>query len=159
MLTQKEDLQFGEAGELASMPLLETYLNTKLIRCGGYSLLDFRNENQTVWAELKTRRCSSTQYPTLMVGKNKVDSCRDPSRAYWFAFALTDGLYAIQYDKALFDTFEVRAFQRFGRPDARDREALYVYIPTKHLNRVPSIPAGSSPLESPPCQTHSTQSP
>ena len=138
MLTQKEDLAFGDAGERAAMPHLEAYLNTKLTRLGGYSLLDFRNENQTVWAELKTRRVSSRAYPTLMVGKNKVDSCRDPERDYWFAFALTDGLFALKYDKALFDTFEVRPFQRFGRPDANDRQSLYVYIPTDKLIRVPT---------------------
>jgi hypothetical protein len=133
MATQIDDITFGEASEQNIQNQLQQFLAEPLQRQGGYSLMDFCNEGKTVWVELKTRRIRHNQYPTAIIGRNKINFCSDPEKKYYFVYAYTDGLFYIKYDKELFDTFEVGDFQRGNRPDCYNGPSTVVHIPYSHL--------------------------
>jgi hypothetical protein len=86
--------------------------------------------------ELKTRRIRHNEYPTALIGKNKIDFCSDPTKSYYFVYSYKDGLFAIKYNKDLFDTFETSAYKRGDRDDAPAIENVVVYIPHQHLHRI-----------------------
>lgn len=135
--TQAEDLAIGAANETVVLPQLARLLNTQLKKHSNEMwAIDFHNEDQTVWAETKRRFCNRATYPDVMVGKNKVDFCTDPSKDYYFSWNYDDGFYYIKYDKTLFDTFEIRPFQRTSGINRRDRETHCVWVPTSLLTKI-----------------------
>jgi hypothetical protein len=135
--TLADDLAFGTKNEENVWTTIENALGTKLTRLGGYSPLDYTNEAKTIWAELKTRRIAHNQYPTALIGKNKVDFCDKENVAYYFVYSYNDGLWYIKYDKALFDTFRVEIeYERGWRPDASNAPSAVVHIPVEHLQKL-----------------------
>lgn len=136
--TQKADIAFGEASEMTNLDILQTYLDTKLERKGGYAVFDFENPTKTIFVELKTRRIRHDTYDTALIGLNKVAFCNAVNDVdYWFAYCYTDGIFVIKYDKELFDTFEVRHDYRRGpRSDTINNDQSVVFIPTEYLKKV-----------------------
>ena len=134
--TRQSDLALGLQSEHSNLNTLQNFLSTTLNHNGHYSVFDFSDPTKTIHVELKTRRVAHNTYPTAIVGANKVDWCDDPSKEYWFAFCYTDGIYAIKYQKALFDSFQRSQFSRGARPDANDNESTVVLIPHQNLHRV-----------------------
>jgi hypothetical protein len=99
--------------------------------------MDYTNEAKTVYVELKTRRVKSNQYPTTIVGVNKINFCKDADKNYYFAFCFEDGLYAIKYDKELFDTFERNTnYWRGARAGCANVQQSVIHIPVDKLVRV-----------------------
>lgn len=136
--TQQSDLEFGIKSEMTNHEVLEGFLNTTLSRKGGYSVFDFEDPTKTIFVELKTRRIRHDQYPTAIIGLNKIQFCEfDTEIKYWFVFCYTDGIYAIKYDRDLFGDFETTdSFVRGSRSDCATKEQSIVYIPVKHLQKV-----------------------
>lgn len=89
--------------------------------------------------EQKSRRITyddALRYKTIVIGKNKIDYMRANGKGVVF-FDLTDGLYAIRYERELFDTFRIEdEFQRGERADCYDRPSAVVHIPTLLLTKV-----------------------
>jgi hypothetical protein len=136
MATQRNDIQFGTASEIANLDLLQNFLETTLERKGGYAIFDYENPTKTVFVELKSRRIAHDKYPTAIIGANKVAACDDECQ-YWFAFCYTDGIYVIKYEKMLFDGFERNnSYLRGERSDCYNREQSVVYIPVEHLTKL-----------------------
>lgn len=136
--TQKNDIAFGEASEMTTHEILEAYLDTTLERKGGFAVFDFENPTKTIFVELKSRRIKHDTYDTAIIGLNKIAFCNQiPDVDYWIAFCYTDGIYVIQYEKELFDGFEVRHnYQRGSRSDATNRPQSIVMIPTNLIIKV-----------------------
>lgn len=136
--SQRADLEFGTKSELTNHEVLEGFLNTTLNRKGGYSVFDFEDPTKTIFVELKTRRIRHDQYPTALIGLNKIQFCEyERDVQYWFVFCYTDGIYAIKYDRELFGSFETsHDFVRGERTDCATREQSVVYIPVEHLVKV-----------------------
>ena len=135
--SKEDDLRLGAENECIVLPQLSRFLNVRLKKhCNEMWAIDFHNEDQTVWAETKRRFCNRATYPDVMVGKNKVDFCTDESKDYYFTWNYDDGFYYIKYDKALFDTFEVRPFQRTSGVGRNDRESNCVFVPTSLLTKI-----------------------
>jgi hypothetical protein len=136
MPSQRDDITFGTASEIANIDLLQNFHDTTLERKGGYAIFDYENPTKTIFVELKSRRIAHDRYPTAIVGENKVKACEDDCQ-YWFAFCYTDGVYVVKYDKTLFDTFERNnSYFRGERSDCNNREQSVVYIPTEHLQKL-----------------------
>jgi len=156
MPTQRDDLLFGGANESAALPLLQSHLNPNLRKTTNtYSLTDFVTPDETLFVELKSRRCRSDAYPTSIVGYNKIREMdrrtREGAKCY-VAFAYTDGLFVIEYEKDLFETFEHRdSFWRGARSDVVSRPQHVVLIPNRFLSRVPTSsidsPSGKTPSQ------------
>jgi hypothetical protein len=134
--TRRGDLEFGIQSENTNVTKLQTFLGTTLIQNGGYSVFDFSNANKTIHMELKSRRIRHDQYPTAIIGANKVDWCSDPNAEYWFAYCYTDGIFVIQYNKELFASFARSNYSRGVRGDTDITDSEVVFIPHEHLRRI-----------------------
>ena len=61
-----------------------------------FATFDFMSEDNTMILELKSRRCKSNQYPTTIVGLNKIQKAKElvqNDKVVKFLFNFTDGLY------------------------------------------------------------------
>jgi hypothetical protein len=138
MATQKNDIAFGEKSEMTNLEVLQEFLQTKLERKGGYSVIDFENPAKTIMVELKTRRIPHDRYESALIGCNKIAFAEQMKDIEcWFAFCYTDGLYVIKYERELFEEFEIsHSYKRSDRADCNNHEQSVVYIPVKHLSKV-----------------------
>lgn len=137
-MSQKQDILFGNASELANHNLLQLFLDTKLERKGGYAVFDYENPTRTIFVELKSRRIKHDTYTTAIIGLNKIAFADHiPDAEFWLAFCYSDGLYVIKYDKEYFDTLEVcHNYVRGPRNDTHNRPQSVVFIPTDRLTKV-----------------------
>lgn len=135
--TKADDLAFGFASETRNISTLSAFFKTDLKHNGIHAVLDWTNSAKTIYVELKTRRIKHDAYPTTLIGLNKVMACKDEGVQYWFCYAYEDGLYAIQYEKTLFDTFRTEHnYQRNKRPDSNDNPSAVVHIPVHLLKKI-----------------------
>ena len=131
------DLAFGLMNEEQKRGTLEMHFGECFEKDPNqWALFDFFNKSKTVYVEMKSRNNRHDTYATTIVGSNKIRWCTDPTKKYYFAFVFTDGIYYIQYDKTLFDTFECSDFVRNTRSGYEDRMAKYVFIPVSALTRM-----------------------
>jgi hypothetical protein len=134
MRHQRDDLQFGDESERANLSRLSAFVNAPLQKTTAFHPMDYTNEGNTLYLELKTRRIRHNQYPTALIGKNKVDFCSDPSKTYYFCFCYNDGLYFIKYDPEVFKTFRVEEdYTRTPRYGCVNRSQTLVHIPHEFL--------------------------
>ena len=134
MATQSADLAFGTANEDTIKNQIETIVGTPLIKQGGYSVMDYTNDIKTIYVELKTRRINHDTYPTALIGANKIEFCSDPSKAYYFVFCYSDGIYYIKYNDSLFNTFQRSDhYYRGARSDCFNSVQSVYYIPIERL--------------------------
>ncbi len=137
MATQANDYLLGFGSERKCISLLGNFFAKPLYSNGRYAPFDYSDEGKTIFVELKTRRISHDAYPTTIIGANKVAQCTDPTKQYWFAYCYQDGIYVIQYNKELFDTFENNPeYQRGVRSDTANNSQNVIFIPIHHLVRI-----------------------
>jgi hypothetical protein len=130
--TQASDLMFGIGNQTAVQSRIARFLNTTLDPLDDYSVMDWANPGRTVYVELKTRRIRHDQYPTALIGLNKVEFCSDPQKEYYFCSSYLDGLFE------LFATFDRNySYQRGERPDCINNASRIVYIPVSMLQPFP----------------------
>lgn len=130
----KQDYQNGIMVESQLKSVLEYKFVDTLVKTGQYDTLDY--EGERCFVEIKSRTNRYDQYPTTMIQQSKFDYARKQTKPVYFVFAFTDGVYYIQYNSEVFDTFESGYFQRPGRIDKIDKRQVYVYIPITSLTRV-----------------------
>jgi hypothetical protein len=130
----------GRTAETTCFPVFQAKFPDLVRIKNPYALFDFESPECRI--ELKARTTPHDKYPTTIVGENKVQAAEKDPRAHYFAFAFTDGLYWVQYDKDLFADFEVKDGGRRdrGRPEIKP----YRYIPITALTKVcdftPDVP-------------------
>ena len=115
--------------------LIEKIVGSELEWKGGWSTFDFNNKNETIFAELKSRRIRHDDYPTAILGYNKIEACSNPMNSYWFFFNYTDGLYYIKYSPDSFKRFVDAHYLRGARTAALDYEQRCVFIPVDCLTK------------------------
>jgi hypothetical protein len=132
MRTFKEDLKNGEEKENQIFGIIKDYFKDDKLeqKKGKYDKYDFKGDN---FYELKNRTNKFNQYPTTLIALDKIIADN-----LILLFNFTDGLYFIKYDKKLFDTFEIKKFQRGYRPDIKDVKKDYLYIPIENLTKIQS---------------------
>jgi len=145
MRHQREDLQFGNDSEKKHLSVFSAFVNKILLKTDTYHPMDYTDESNSVYLELKTRRINHNQYPTALIGKNKIDFCSDATKSYYFCFCYNDGLYAIKYDPVLFGTFRVENdYYRSARYGCENRAQTLVHIPSERLTKI-ELPSVSPP--------------
>lgn len=147
MRTFAADYATGTQAETRLLPTFNTFFKTAFEPTGKYDPFDYISPTHTL--ELKTRTNRYRQYPTTLLPYSKIDHAKASPRKTIFAFNFTDGLYYIEYDPNLFSTFTTNEFQRDDRPDHRDRQQRYIYIPIQSLLR---INPNAEPVDSVPPQ-------
>jgi hypothetical protein len=123
------DYSYGVQQQTALYPLFkEVFGEDLIITPKRYDKYDY--ESSTASYELKSRKINFKTYPTTCIGSDKINPNHTKKQIYLFNFL--DGTYYIEYDKELFDTFEVKEFRRW-RQKVCDKEKPYVYIPIEKL--------------------------
>ena len=125
----KEDQIFGEDNEKDILDLLKNKFSDIHRTKSKYSAFDYEGPNIKI--ELKSRRVVSYYYPTTMISLSKINKCTDSDILYLFLFKFTDQLLYIEYDKSLFNNFEIKSGGRYDRKGAELN--YYVYIPIEYL--------------------------
>lgn len=138
MNNQKQlDLQFGFKKEQDVQPRLEQHFNVKLVKQSGCAIFDYVNDDKSVYIELKARRNTKNQYPTTMVGYNKIVEAIEllkNNTTVYFAFSFTDRLSYYKFNP---DTFKNSWIAKGGRCDRGKYEyKQYVYIPVNLLTDI-----------------------
>lgn len=149
-MKQIDDLVFGGQKEDAVLPVLQSLPHPDAIHLrkttGKYSILDFRDPQGRLFVELKSRRIAHDKHPTAIVGFNKVCDAEwrtQKGAECWFAFAYTDGIYAIKYEKVVFDAFEKdEDYWRSDREDCVNKAQHIVLIPHERLTRLDTTSGG-----------------
>ena len=133
----KEDKVIGDKGEDTQLEPISKHLNITLNKSKNNARFDFQSACDNVYVELKTRTCKYNDYDTTIIPHSKIKFAdENPQRTYYFCFLFTDGLYQIEYNKKLFDTFEVKDYRRRQRIDFNDKVQKYCFIPVKHLKLI-----------------------
>lgn len=130
-----QDYTYGKKNEAIVLPKLRELLQTDLTPEPQYASFDFANGNRTVFCELKTRKCTHNRYATLYVNESKADTARqgkkeNPNRRYYFAFQCLDGIWYIEYDADLFETFHSET--RFNDDEGQKVQRV-LHIPVELL--------------------------
>lgn len=124
----KQDLEYGIPKETEVLKMLKPkYPEIQQLPKG--NIYDYRIDELT-FGELKSRRCRHNQYPTTVLYKSKIENIQE-GYDYIFFFYFTDGLYYVEYNEELFDTFKMKNVYR------RDRNRYYecVEIPIQYLTK------------------------
>ena len=135
--SKSQDLMFGLKSEENIKSTLEQFFGCGLKKTDKYASMDFVNEPKTIYIELKTRRIRHNQYPTALIGKNKVDFCEKSNAKCYFVYVYVDGVFYIEYKKELFDTFECSPYQRGMREGGIQPLQDYIFIPHEQLTLFP----------------------
>ena len=95
----ERDLIMGQENEIKFKKFMNSYENIKLKKYKDkYAELDFRYQNRLL--ELKSRTISHNQFPTTIVGENKIKKARRKNNFKTeFYFLFTDGLYRWDYNE------------------------------------------------------------
>jgi len=134
MRSFQNDYAFGLRNEERVMPVLERTFNETFEKTPKYHPLDFKGRGS--WVEVKTRTFEVGRYPTTLLPYSKIEYAQKCENSVYFVFVFTDGIYYIQYDPAVFPTFETNVFKRTARADHSDSAQLYIYIPTRLLTKI-----------------------
>jgi hypothetical protein len=131
----KNDLRYGLEKELEVIDILKLNFDdevdiqsTKDLYDDEYYIYDFEAQSGTSF-ELKSRRIRKNQFPTTIVPVSKV---RDTDKKQIFVFNFIDACCSIEYEKELWNTFQIRdvSTNRYGKLDL---PKPHYHIPIKHL--------------------------
>jgi len=130
----KMQLKYGRDLELEVLEKIKIAFDSRDIKIpkNKFSLFNFIDDKNQVLYELKSRTNKYEAYPTTMIQESKV---LNTSYKQIFLFQFTDGLYYIEYEPILFNTFEKKAYSQY-RADKVDVNKLYFYIPIEELKFV-----------------------
>ena len=120
----KQICEFGKQSEQETLPVIRRFFkdNSILPTSKHFDKWDYISNTKNY--ELKTRTCSSNEYPTTMItqDKCKIDSV--------LLFKFTNGLYYIEYNKEQFDKYEIKLFTKYIKP------IKYIYININDLIKI-----------------------
>lgn len=134
--TYRRDYAFGIAAEQQLQPELEEFFKVDLKKSvGKYNLFDFIGKD--IYIELKSRKNTKKQYPTTIIGMNKIKKAnkliKEGNRVI-FIFNFTDSLDFWEYkDDEDIKDFDTRNITRNDRPGHKGSEYLEIPI-TELLN-------------------------
>jgi hypothetical protein len=127
---------FGLNSEQSHKKTLEAFFKKELNKTSQYHPMDYCDTAQTLFLEMKSRRIDHDDYPTALIGKNKVDFCEKSNADCYFVYVYQDGIFHIKYDKDLFNTFRCADFVRGERQGGIQPQQLFYYIPHRHLSSI-----------------------
>jgi len=141
MSKRQADVTFGKKSEMEMIPFLNKYYGEEHFKgvlpngeVDEYDRHDFWNASKTAKRELKTRRITHTQYSTALINQSKILN-QDPNVAYTYIWKYTDGIYFLDYDKTVWDTFYVKKNHTVYR-DGRYEIQPVIEVPSTLLKQM-----------------------
>lgn len=138
MALKSEDLKFGELNEKTTISKFNEYFKTKLIKNQQkFGVIDFFNEDKSIYLELKSRRINHDKFPTALIGMNKIKYLQKINCDAYIGYKYDDGLFFIKYDKDLFNTFYLeKDYKRGYRADVGEEKSDVLHIPYTKLTKI-----------------------
>lgn len=145
----------GMKNETIFRPILETYLETSLVRYNDdYSVLDFFSWKCRV--ELKSRTNRVNAFDTTYIGNNKVirafevlkeKRLKSPKYKVYFAFAFPDGLYLWEVNEENYEKNGGDSMIEYRGTDARgwDDYKNHLLIKVENLIKISDVPCYINP--------------
>lgn len=125
----KKSNMIGQENERKYKSQIEERVGCELQNTTKYNTFDFINEDKKILVELKCRNCFRNNYPTTMIGMNKIEKSKiklkEGYKIYYF-FHFKDGLYHIQYNDEL--KYEIKDGFRYDRIETIQNPPKYAYI-------------------------------
>jgi hypothetical protein len=128
----KNDISFGLLNQTIVIDSLREYFNDDIIEIIEDKYSQYDAISSTTLYEIKCRRCSYMQYDTTIVPVHKTKNIQ---QRLLFIFRFTDGLYYIEYDHNLFDTFEQKYITVY-RQGCSPRPVKHYLIPIDLLIKI-----------------------
>jgi hypothetical protein len=126
----KNDIIKGKEAEKFVLPHIQKYFKRDIKKTEGrYCKYDF--EDSEFKYELKSRNNTKDKFDTTLIGADKI-----VSNKIIFLFYFTDGLYYIEYNEELFNTFGKSMFCREQRGGYNDKPKEYIFIPVNLLIKI-----------------------
>lgn len=103
-----------------------------------HSTHTFDFDGGSFFVEIKSRENEYLKYPTTLLPYHKTQEMEHyPGKKLYCVFIFTDGTYYIEYDKSVFDTFQVEQnFVCHKRQDKIDRPSPHIHIPICRLTKL-----------------------
>ena len=135
--TFKEDYSKGLEAQKKLLPILQDFFKDETIKetTNNFCSHDYIGFNKKL--ELKSRFIKHNQYPTAMIGYNKLPTTETEEK-FIIIYNYQDGIYYIEYNKEQFNKYDKNFFQRTGRTDKIDTSNKVVYIPYQDLKLIKS---------------------
>ena len=132
----QNDLKFGEKNECKIQPLLERKFKCKLKKTTDeFGVIDFSNDEEGVYIELKTRRNKHNCYKEgVRVGYNKIVkmSKMKHTKKKYVCFNCLDGVYVRKYHKKLLKYEKIKQ----KRMDRDGDGSWFILIKIENLRRI-----------------------
>ncbi len=141
MLSYTQDKFYGLNNEIKYLNILSNYFNTTFKKYDSdYSLLDFYSDDKK-YLEMKSRRIKHNQYPTAIFNVHKIEEFnniinKNNDSKLYIVFIYLDGVYYIEYNKEIFNKFEMKKFKRNDRIGIVDNLNFCYFIPTNLLIKI-----------------------
>lgn len=131
MRSKSKDLHFGFKKEKEVLKILNDKYDGRVKQNSRYATFDFELDDGSIQWELKSRRCCSYTYPTMMLSYHKILKAQENlEKKTIFLFNLKDGLFQWEYDE---DDFEVELGGTMSR--GSDERHMCAFIPITSLRR------------------------
>jgi hypothetical protein len=128
MTQLQDDIKYGLSYENKLFDSIQKkYPNIK--KTGFYYFVDYESDDCII--ELKSRRCTSMQYSTTMMPRNKIDKMVNYGKKAILIFNFTDCVKYLQLSEEIVDKFECGMGGRRDRLYKEYKE--YYYIPIELL--------------------------
>ena len=125
------DKEFGLENEAKAEEYIPKYFNqTSCKKLSRFNKFDF--EGETALFEVKTRRTKKDDYPTTMIGYEKILYAQKCEKDIYFIFQFSDGNYYYKYDSG--ETFEIKKGGRYDR--GAIEKNYYYFIPIEKLIKI-----------------------
>lgn len=133
------DYEFGISQEDKLLKTLRRHIDPLLFKSAN-KFYPFDYQSPKSYVELKSRRnCISSDYPTFMIGKNKVEKAFNTKRDVWFCWYYPDGLFVYKFDENDFVNGDIY-YSNGGRWDrGRDERKQVAYVRTHLASKVEII--------------------
>ena len=133
------DVNYGRENELLVYNLLILFFpNEKIKELSYYDEFDYSNEDGSILCELKSRRCSYSEYNETLLNCSKLNKCKRLIKnkqkkidIYFFFFFKQSQLYYWKYDEHA----DIR-YSNGGRIDRPNAIMKYAYLNRNLLTKV-----------------------
>ena len=133
------DIDYGRQNEIIIFDKLKSFFNdANLKELDFYHEFDYSNSNESIFCELKSRRCNFNEYNDTMLNVSKLNKCKrliknknKKIEIYFFFYFKQNDLYYWKYNEA--DDIRYSEGGRVDRPNALNK---YAFISRNLLTKV-----------------------
>jgi len=130
---KQNDLLMGDMNEELIQIEFKDKFNIDLTKSSKFDIMDYTDESNNIYVEIKSRNFKYNKYPTTMIGLNKLEFAKDCKKVCYFIFSFTDGNYYYKYDSK--DSFDVKYTGRTDRGYIEYKKHCFIPIyKLKNLN-------------------------